>query len=383
MKIRRRRYASGTVAWQVDFGIVNNRRVQRAFETRAAAERALRQFEAGRDRHGEGVLAWTESEVAEVRLCRELLGGRSLLEAVRFFVAHSGPVGERVSVQDAMERFIDSREEAGGSARYLRQLRVSLGGLVRMLGGSTTVAEIDPRGLERWLDAGGWAPKTRNNYLGDARAWLAWCVRHGLASRNVAAGIEKRRAMGDSEIGTLDVEACEVLLKSALDQPAVMGALALGLFGGLRPAEIARLTWDAVRLDERVVIVEGSQSKTRRRRIVDLTENALAWIVAAKVERHGKICGRWHEERWRRFRQSCGWTVGGIDGPRGPWPHNALRHSYASYHYALHQNEARLQAQMGHESPAMLHRHYRALRTRSEAERFWALRPNGSIRRTG
>jgi integrase len=44
-------------------------------------------------------------------------------------------------------------------------------------------------------------------------------------------------------------------------------------------------------------------------------------------------------------------------------------------HYAMHQDEAKLQAQMGHESAAMLHRHYRALKTRKEAERFWALRP--------
>lgn len=58
-----------------------------------------------------------------------------------------------------------------------------------------------------------------------------------------------------------------------------------------------------------------------------------------------------------------------------PWPHNALRHTYASMHYAFHENEARLQAQMGHESAAMLHRHYRALKTKAEAARFWALRP--------
>jgi hypothetical protein len=44
-------------------------------------------------------------------------------------------------------------------------------------------------------------------------------------------------------------------------------------------------------------------------------------------------------------------------------------------HYAMWQDEAKLQAQMGHESAKMLHQHYRALKTRKEAERFWALSP--------
>jgi integrase len=44
-------------------------------------------------------------------------------------------------------------------------------------------------------------------------------------------------------------------------------------------------------------------------------------------------------------------------------------------HYAMWQDEAKLQAQMGHESANMLHQHYRALKTRREAERFWALTP--------
>ena len=44
-------------------------------------------------------------------------------------------------------------------------------------------------------------------------------------------------------------------------------------------------------------------------------------------------------------------------------------------HYAMHQNEALLQTQMGHESKEELHRHYRAITTRAEAGRFWKLMP--------
>ena len=134
------------------------------------------------------------------------------------------------------------------------------------------------------------------------------------------------------------------------------------------------------------VIVAGSQAKTRRRRVVDLGENARLWLRAGvpALPSGEMICGRYWDARWRMFRRAMGWAVGSrekgitevkVKAVHGEWPHNALRHTYASMHYAMWQDEAKLQAQMGHESASMLHRHYRALKTRKEAERFWGLVP--------
>lgn len=129
----------------------------------------------------------------------------------------------------------------------------------------------------------------------------------------------------------------------AVKHPEMMGFVVLGMFGGLRSAEIQRLDWSAVNVKERSVVVAGSQAKTRRRRVVDLTENAVAWLRAATVKREGTICGRFWDARWRIFRRSLGWAVGTgekglkeqeVKPVRGAWPHNALRHTYASMHYA-------------------------------------------------
>lgn len=49
--------------------------------------------------------------------------------------------------------------------------------------------------------------------------------------------------------------------------------------------------------------------------------------------------------RWRMLRRSLGWAVGTaekgitekeVKPVHGSWPHNALRHTYASMHYAMH-----------------------------------------------
>lgn len=54
-----------------------------------------------------------------------------------------------------------------------------------------------------------------------------------------------------------------------------------------------------------------------------------------------------------------------------------MRHTFATFHYAQHQNEARLQVLMGHRNAQMLHEHYRGLATPQEAKAFWALMPSG------
>lgn len=386
VKIRVRTTAKGTKTWQLDLGLVEGRRVQRSFKTEKEAVRAMRAAQEAQARHGSMASELSGAVMAEIVVAREKLSaaGASILEAVEFYLSHARRQREVVRVPVAVERFREVKDREGCSARYCRQLGVSLGALGRWLP-EVAMHEVRREAVEDWLRASGWGPKTRNNYLGDVRAFFAWAMRAGLCSMNPAVEIAKAR-LADEEIGTLTVHQCEVLLRGALNRPEMMGFVVLGLFGGLRPAEIQRLTWDAVDIEEGTVIVAGSQAKTRRRRVVDLCENARLWVRAGVPAslREGAICGRFWDARWRMFRRAMGWAVGsgekGIAEPKvksvhGVWPHNAMRHTYASMHYAMHQDEAKLQAQMGHESASMLHRHYRALKTRKEAEAFWGLTP--------
>jgi hypothetical protein len=61
-------------------------------------------------------------------------------------------------------------------------------------------------------------------------------------------------------------------------------------------------------------------------------------------------------------------------GLRAEWPQNALRHSFASYHYAKFRNENETAAIMGN-SPQMVFGHYRELVRPAEAEAFFRLMP--------
>ena len=54
------------------------------------------------------------------------------------------------------------------------------------------------------------------------------------------------------------------------------------------------------------------------------------------------------------------------------WP----RHTYATMHFAEHQNRDLLAAQMGHTGASgVLEKHYKGLATKEQAARFWAIVP--------
>jgi hypothetical protein len=56
---------------------------------------------------------------------------------------------------------------------------------------------------------------------------------------------------------------------------------------------------------------------------------------------------------------------------------NALRHSYVTYHFALHANENLTAAQAGN-SLQMIHAHYKGLATKAEAEKWFDVKPAGA-----
>ena len=96
---------------------------------------------------------------------------------------------------------------------------------------------------------------------------------------------------------------------------------------------------------------------------------AVAWLEAAGLRDRDPaeaIRGAGFRKRWELIRDAV--------FPDG-WPANTLRKTYATYHYAMHRDENRLQANMGHDSREVLHQHYRGIARRADAVAFWGLVP--------
>jgi hypothetical protein len=57
------------------------------------------------------------------------------------------------------------------------------------------------------------------------------------------------------------------------------------------------------------------------------------------------------------------------------WPHNASRHSFASYRLADAQDSARVALELGHDRPETLFEHYNAAVTRQATKAYWKIAP--------
>lgn len=390
MKIRRFKYQpSGNIGWMLDLGMVNGRRVRRTFTTKEEAQAELVKHKAEIRRAGHQVYDLTDDERIRYLALRDKVeaAGGTIEEAVEFWLAHAKPAKGKVKVAKLVELCLAAKEEHGARPRYISQLKCAAKSFTDAGHGERLADEITSEHVNAWLRANEWAPKTWNVYRGDLRTIFQWAVQEGYLTMNVVEQV-KTKKLEDGEIHFLSIDqAARLLQRAAAERPGAvrrdergvwipyepedldfrdcLAFVVLGLFCGLRPErELGEMTWDDVRED--VVIVQGQRAKTRARRVVDLPENARAWLKLCP-SREGEILPSNFRRKWKLLRQEAKLLK--------EWPHDGLRHTFATMWLAHHGDEKRLQLLMGHESAELIYKHYRGMTTPAAAAKFWRLRP--------
>lgn len=159
------------------------------------------------------------------------------------------------------------------------------------------------------------------------------------------------------------------LLKAA--SPKITSALAISFFGGVRRAEIERLEWSEIDLEDGLIEIKAQNAKSAQRRFVPISDNLRAWLDLEE-DMSGKVV------------ESAFVLRSGLEEARKTaeikkWPHNAGRHSFASYHLAHHEDAGKLALALGHPDPSLLYKHYRKLVTPKKATQFWSIVPDTKI----
>ncbi len=303
------------------------------------------------------------------RAKRELGERGSLLEAVRFFLG-SKPARAQQQLGAAIEECVALKRKLNCRPAYLAHLEFVLHQFRGFIGPEYLCSQVLTAQVQRFLDSKPWAGSTLVGMRNRVSAFFSFALDRGYVAANPCDTI-KAPKVEKSVPRILSVRDCESLLTTALrSDPAMLPYLVLGMFCGLRPEELKRLPVSCVRLEESIVDIPASVSKTRDRRIVELAPNALAWLLAAR-DRFG---GAEHFITYRSRRRALA-EAAGVE-----WSSDVMRHSFASYHIELHQSADRTALQLGHQgSTKMLFRHYKATVTKQEAAEFWALRPPAVI----
>lgn len=226
------------------------------------------------------------------------------------------------------------------------------------------IDSVTVQDVERWLSRPDWSPGTKATGLNRLSALFSFAVRRGLIPSNPIDRIDRIK-LERTPPQILSPEQARNMLVFVRNQiPSLLPHVVIGMFAGVRPAEISKLTFSDVDFDRRIIRVDAASSKVRRRRLIEVEPVAFEWLAGFRGVT-GPINPKQTRRKLRRLRKLMGWHK---------WPKDILRHSYGSYAMAKYRDAAKVADWMGN-SVGVLHRHYRELVSADDCAAFWSIMP--------
>ena len=188
-------------------------------------------------------------------------------------------------------------------------------------------------------------------------------MKRGWCDVNPVARVEVPRVV-EQRIEILQPNEIERLVETARHYhgASCLAAVGMMLYAGIRPHEVARLSWEQVDLEGGSIAILPQHSKTGGARSVTI-HPPLRRLLASCTAVTGRICPPqwlWH---WRRLRRSAGFTR---------WVPDVLRHTFASYHLRHFHSYSELQYETGHRDSSLLRTRYVNMSRAQNAAAFWA-----------
>lgn len=281
---------------------------------------------------------------------------------------------KETTVTEAVNNYLDHLEKRGTSYHHLRTVTGHLKRFARAHG-TVPVDKVNRSHIEAHLQKYD-QPKTFRNHLGSLRALFEWAKDVEMLPdelRNVASRVHPPKLQViDPEF--YSPEEMRRLLLTAAREPRECGWVAalvvLSGFVGMRCEEVLRINWGSVDLDSKVVRLSSSITKTMRRRIALIPDNALEWLKPLKEL--GQIVPP-------NMARNAHRATGEVSKKAGvKWKHNGLRHSYITYAMAGARNVHEVCEQVGN-TPSVLQTSYKGLALPAEAAEWFNISPSNTL----
>jgi len=414
--IRERRWTdvdgNEKTTWQADLGTVNGKRLRKLCETKAKAEQWLHEQGIQLQNQGHAAFVMNEHErVDAMRALAELAKaddptevknpqpaclsslpklaplettakayatawkrlhaiGTTIEDAVDFVLKHRPTNGERRTVAQAIDEYV-----ADAKANNLRpaSIRSLFYRLQKMAGciGERPINEITSLDADKWIDSLTLSPMSKKHHRTIAHGLFNFAIDKGYyGAENPFATKRHRRKYHADEIMPECMQWRDVqkVMASAVEhEPSMIPALAIGFFAGVRTSELQLMDWQQIDLVAGRITVLPAVAKRRRARHITMEPNLVKWLMPHRQEK-GMVAPE--GEKWRSRLDSV------REKAKVEWPHNAMRHSYASHHLVKYNDAARTALQLGHgRDVSMLFEHYRSVVTPEDAAAYFDIQP--------
>jgi len=331
----------------------------------------------------------TSLEESEIRAAEDAilkLGGvYTLQQAIDYFLENHRPPEHKTSLNQSIIMYLDDCEASGTRARTIKQKTSILNQFKEHMNDAYTHESTSDKiqsYLQRLRAKDGISKasrKTWNNYRNDLSHFFKWAITEDLATHrphifiNPVDGIrsftakqiaEQRQAIAITSAHKLQRRLSALMSWKDGD---LVKYFILAYFAGIRPdgelGKLAKRETELINLKTRTIHIPASISKTKEERQIMITDNLLAWLVAYADK---PILPKNHSRLIKRARKAFKLS------------HDETRHSFISYHVALHRSVGDVALQAGN-SESIVKKHYLNLRPSEDGLMFFSIIPNKSM----
>jgi integrase len=358
--------------------VTGNGRIRKQFKTYS---KALNYAEGKADlarASGKRAFVLNDGQREDAAEALRILGGLqlSLTEAATLARRHLTPEGGDITLRALVDRILREKERENLRPASVQSIRFYMGQIADQLGEERLVKTVARDELRHWFDTledTGASDRYLKNHIRYTQQFFNYAVQHGYRADNPAAIIRPPRIEWKTPAILTVGEAKRLLCTAMLPEfKELLPATVLQLFcGGLRSAEVERLDWRDIDLENKKLEVLPATGKNRRDgdwRTPVIPDNAIEFLFLHPNRKGPVAPGRFP------FKQTAMHKAAGFK----KWEithDNAKRHSFGSYGCKLHGKEW-VEDQMGHNTGATFLKFYRNARvTKQDAEQYFDIRP--------
>jgi integrase len=320
----------------------------------------------------------------EVAAALEALGGAgTILDAAKAYRAAHDARHSSKPLGDAVALYLDARTDLRDAT--LASYKYTLEKVFAPLKDSA-MADIQTGDIDAILaDKGNTSRRMHTRNLKAFWKWASLKPRQW-ATMEPVSDLEAVRGSSDADIAILKPGDVKALLHAAeAEGTGAAAAYAIAVFGGVRMAELGKLTWGAIGEDN--IEIGKDIAKKHSRRLIPICPTLRAWVDATRGEAEDSALvtpPNWTDVS-KSVRRRAGWNVAArlLENPpkptRGEWPANACRHTCASVQVTIGTPLDDLTFKFGHSGGHdLLRKHYVSRLTKKDALAILAIGPNGS-----